>query len=230
MKTKTCALAIALTCALGSVQATLTDRGNGLVYDSDLDITWMKNASLSITNTFGAAGLINPTGTMSWDTARNWIEAMNAHAYLGATKWRLPTTLYPDASCTAVSGGHNCTGSEMGYLFYLELGGLADHDIATIHNTNYLLFQGIQSNRYWSSTGFTQAPSTPNDNAWTFYFQGGVQQTLAVEDFGAVWAVHNGDVASVPEVTTYAMMLSGLALFGYLWNSKRQAKYKCVLP
>ncbi len=220
-----CALGAAFTLGLGISEAALNDRGNGLIYDDDLGITWMADASLSVTNTFGAAGVINPTGTMNWQTAHNWIDAMNAQAYLGFDNWRLPSTRYPDPSCEAVSGGHGCTGSEMGHLFYDELGGVAGQDIAVTHNSNYALFQNIQSNMYWSATGFTLAPSTPNDNAWTFYFPGGVQSTLAVENFAAVWAVREGDVALVPEPDAYALALVGL---GVVWLAASRRKRAVV--
>ena len=202
--------------AIGSAQAALIDRGGGLIYDTDLDVTWMANASLSASNNFGALGLINPTGTMNWSTAREWLDAMNSQNYLGFSNWRLPTTLYPDPTCANVSGGHGCIGSEMGHLFYEELGGVAGADIATTHNSNYSLFQDIQSNWYWSGTGFTQAPQTPNDHAWTFYFPGGVQSTLAVEDVTAVWAVRDGDVAVnvLPEPGTLPIAMVALGALG----------------
>lgn len=217
------ALAGVLAFATATAHASLIARGGGLIYDDDLGITWMANASLSVTNTFGAAGTINPTGTMSWLTAQNWIDAMNAQAYLGFGNWRLPDTLYPDPACTATSGGHNCSGSEMGHLFYNELGGVAGHDIADVHNSNYTLFKNIQPNQYWSRTTITQNPLTPDDNAWVFYFPGGVQQTIAVENFDAVWAVRDGDVvpSTVSEPAPLALASIGILALGF---SRRKNK------
>ena len=110
--------------------ATLIDRGGGLIYDDVLDITWLQDANLAATNTFGVSG-INADGTMSWNTAQAWIAAMNAANYLGFSDWRLPTT--PDAGGPFVFGwdgvqpynynyGYNMTTSEMGYMFYVNLG------------------------------------------------------------------------------------------------------------
>lgn len=204
------------------VNAALVSRLSGLaVYDTDLNITWLADASLSASNTFGASGLINSTGTMDWFTAQNWIAAMNTADYLGFNDWRLPTTLYPDASCDSLSGGYNCTGSEMGHLYYNELGGVANTSIETTHNDNYDLFQNIQANYYWSSTEFTQSPSTPNDNAWRFLFFGGVQQNSAKGDVNAVWAVRSGDVAAVP--LPAAFWLFGSGLLGLIGIAKRKA-------
>jgi hypothetical protein len=212
-------LVLGLVCI--NANAALVSRLNGqAVYDTDLNITWLADASLSVSNTFGASGVINPTGTMSWFTAQNWLAAMNAANYLGFSDWRLPTTLYPDENCVALSGGHNCTGSEMGHLFYNELGGAADQAISTTHNANYSLFQNIQANYYWSGTEYTQSPTTPNDNAWRFYFYGGVQLNSDKGDINAVWAVRPGDVAAVPVPT--AFWLFGSGLIGLLAFVQRQ--------
>ena len=76
-------------------------------YDTVLDITWLADANLAATNTFGLAlgtslgtypgdpsgvsGVIYAGGTMTWPGARFWIDAMNAADYLGVNDWRLPT-------------------------------------------------------------------------------------------------------------------------------------------
>jgi hypothetical protein len=36
-----------------SADATLYDRGGGLIYDKDLNITWLQDANLAATETFG---------------------------------------------------------------------------------------------------------------------------------------------------------------------------------
>lgn len=53
---------------------------------------------------------------MSWLDAKAWSASLNIG---GITGWRLPTA---DISCS----GYNCSTSEMGHLFYDELGGIAD--------------------------------------------------------------------------------------------------------
>ena len=68
------ATAMILTLSTGS-WATLFDRGEGLVYDDVLDISWLQDANLAAANTFGVSG-INADGTMSWNTAQAWIAAM----------------------------------------------------------------------------------------------------------------------------------------------------------
>lgn len=79
--------------------------GGQVVNDTDLNVTWLANANLAATNTFGLAtgvnlgtdsygyqSIINSDGTMTWGGAQKWIAAMNAANYLGFNDWRLPTT------------------------------------------------------------------------------------------------------------------------------------------
>jgi hypothetical protein len=50
-------------------RAQLAKRGPDLVYDATLNITWLKDANLALTNHFGVSG-IRPDGSMDWDTAQ----------------------------------------------------------------------------------------------------------------------------------------------------------------
>ncbi|WP_297528292.1 VPLPA-CTERM sorting domain-containing protein [Thiohalobacter sp.] len=59
-------------------------------YDTALDITWIADANLAANQTFGASG-VAADGRMDWNTAGNWIAAMNNAAYLGFSDWRLPS-------------------------------------------------------------------------------------------------------------------------------------------
>ena len=90
------AISLILTLAT-SAKADLFDRGNGLIYDSDLNITWLQNANY---NGF----------TMSWSDAVNWTDNF---VYETFDDWRLPAS---DISCS----GSGCTGSEMGHLFIID--------------------------------------------------------------------------------------------------------------
>jgi Protein of unknown function (DUF1566) len=125
----------------GNVQANLIDRGNGLIFDQDLNITWLADANYAQTSGYDL------DGKMTWSEANNWA---NNLTYGGYSDWRLPTTPPEDI----VSSGFNKTSSEMGHLFYSELGGAAGSSITTTHNTNFDLFSNIQSDLYWSATSF----------------------------------------------------------------------------
>ncbi len=167
-----------------TVQACLIDRGNGLIYDAGLNITWLADADAN--------------GAMTWSQAMTWAGNLTYGGYAG---WRLPTTSQPDATCgsqsSGVSQGYNCTGSEIGHLFYNELGGVAGLSINTTHNTNYNLFRNVQSDVYWSST--EDALST--GYAWNFHlYDGGQNSTTESYNFYAM-AVHPGDITTLGDLT-----------------------------
>ena len=203
------ALSAGLFLATSNANANLIDQG-ATVYDTGLGISWLKNANLAPSNTFGVRG-INPTGFMNWYTAQSWIGAMNSADYLGYSNWRLPTS----DTCS----GFNCTGSEMGHLFYNELGGAAGSSIAATHNANYSLFSNIQTNDYWSGTEY--APNNgPAGPAWNFDFHVGYQLAVYKTHYFYAWAVRPGDVAAVPEPAGWALF--GIGLLGLIGVARRR--------
>jgi hypothetical protein len=188
--------------------AALVSRLNGqAVYDTDFNITWLADANLAASNTFGVAS-INSDGSMNWNTAQSWIGAMNVANYLGFNNWRLPTS----DTCE----GHNCTGSEMGHLFYDELGGISGSDITFTHNANYSLFNNIQSNAYWSGTEYLLDVT----QVWIFLFNDGDLNSDFKDFQYAAWAVRSGDVAAVP--VPGAVWLFGSGLLGLIGVARRK--------
>ncbi|GAB4511079.1 MAG: hypothetical protein Tsb0026_13710 [Sulfuricaulis sp.] len=200
--------------------AALVDSSGGLIYDTELGISWLADANLAVTNAFGVTG-INANGSMDWSTAQSWIAAMNTANYLGYSDWRLPITMQPDTTCAdqaaGASGGYNCTGSELGHLFYNELGGTAGFPIGTTYNASMALFQNIQIDVYWSGTEYA-----PTNGAWNFYFSDGNQFVTGKESYLYGWAVHPGDVAAVPLPT--AVWLFGSGLLGLIGVARRKAR------
>lgn len=202
------------------------DPSTVFLYDTTLNVTWLADANLAATEDFGVR-FIDPTGYTDADSALKWIGAMNATDYLGFDNWRLPTTLQPDPSCSRQnglgSGGLNCSGGEMGHLFYNELGGVANQDIATTHNSNFSLFKNFQSQGfvYWSGT---KAGSQGRGSTWAFDFGKGFQFSGSNGNGAFMLAVRPGDVlAAVPEPSTYALMLAGLAVLGAGAATRRKA-------
>lgn len=140
--------------------AALIDNGNGLIYDETNNLTWLSDANLFLTmakidpelvpkiiaanngvvreypNSYdGYTGTYNliasefntTTGQLNWMSAKAWVGYLNSISYKGSTDWRLP-------SATPASFGSGIVTSELGELFYGELGGIANNDITYIHN------------------------------------------------------------------------------------------------
>lgn len=213
-------------------QAALIDRGNGMIYDSDLNITWAADANLFKTQAASDPGLVSnlidltagydfigssvhylttsdfntSTGAMTWWGAAVWVTSM---CYGGYCDWRLPTTANHTGSI------YNQTGSQMGHLFYNELGGSAHNFISANHNANYNLFINMQDYDYWSGT-----ENVPDNKAWYFFLDGGGQGNNGSKDwqFYAL-AMRYGDVATVP--VPAAVWLFGSALFGFMGWQRR---------
>lgn len=83
--------------------ATLVNNGNGLIYDTDLDITWLADANYAQTSGY------DDDGIMTWDEPMTRVGQLT---YGRQSGWRLPNAV----PC----GGNSClgTGSELNDLFY----------------------------------------------------------------------------------------------------------------
>ena len=199
MKTlKTCAAAAGMVVLSGAAQAALVDRGGGMIYDTTRNITWL--ADMNYAKTSG----LDADGRMTWSAATAWA---NNLVYGGFDDWRLPTSLNADG--TGPCGpAHNCSGSEMGHMFYNNWGASAGSNFSTGTNaTNLALFSNVQSDFYWSGTEY--APN-PND-AWLFSSTGGGQSHVGKDGALYAVAVRPGDVtAPVPEPQTLALALLAL--------------------
>ena len=199
----------------GTAQAALIDRGGGMIYDDVLKITWLSDwlyAKTQYEDTAGAQGAEN--GRMDRAAANGWARDL---VYGGYSGWRLPTSLNIDGS--GPCDGFNCAGSEMGHMFYNNWGATARDTFSSGTNTaNLALFRNVQPSSYWSSTEYAERP----DFSWIFRTDFGEQDY----DFGFnqwyVVAVHPGDVAApIPEPSTYALMLAGLAAVGFAARRRR---------
>jgi len=163
-------------------QRPLIDRGFGLIYDVERDITWMQDANYA--KTVGRS----PDGQLTWNDAQHWVAGLN---YRGISGWRLPTALNHDGSGPCL--GHDCDDGEIGHLL---LGVSATHP-GLVHYRNSTI-----PCIYWTST------EASAEEAYAFDLFGMRQGTLFKDPFlerfpnvplsGPVlsWPVHDGDVGA----------------------------------
>ena len=193
-----------------TTHATLIDRGSGLIYDTDLDITWLADANYAMTSGYDA------DGRMSWSAALAWAQQLS---YAGFTNWRLPTTLDPDPSCVereSIRGPYlyDCSGSEMGHLFYAELEGVPDipNNYAIFGLNPALFFDNLQRSNYWSATEAVSGsvfPSCTINCAWDFDYKNGVQTGYPKNFTFYALAVHDGDIGQPPPISLSSLTING---------------------
>src|SRR5215831_2392708 len=184
---------LVVTLCARQAEATLIDRGNGLIYDTVLNITWTQNANLCVTLGNCIPG---PGGFMSFANANTWAANL---VFGGFSDWRLanisstsPTTTPTDCS-TATAAACAASGNELGYMFYQNLNGTFDDSkVGNQVGNGGVTFNNIQVG-YWSGTEGNAVL------AWSFLFFDGNQGNVFKVNFNAAWAVRPGDSVGVPE-------------------------------
>jgi hypothetical protein len=189
-----------------------------LVYDSDfVDVnnvtgaTWLADANLAASQTFNVAG-INKDGSMTWETALNWVAAMNEYdngpgkpvGWLGHSNWTLPLTPNLDPNGTIYNKtvnadfGYDCDLGAMGHLFYDEFHGVAGESVTDIHNPATALFNHFQPFLYWG--GVLPGPGRPLPVSFTF--ASGFLGTTNSNDFLYAIPEFPSDPSDVPQPAT----------------------------
>jgi hypothetical protein len=217
-----------------TAQATLIDRGNGMIYDTDQDLTWLQDANYASTS-----GYNDVDGLMTWHEAMTWADAL---VFGGYDDWRLPALIIQDAnwsdSGTDLGYNVNTSNSELAYMFHVNLGNESRRNPDGTQNTegcttdyeapgclqhtsvDGVAILNLQSHIYWSGREY-DAPY--NYLSWVFHTDSGAQGPNHNDDYFHAWAVRSGDVAapvvidsqtSVPEPQTLMLMLAGLAGIG----------------
>lgn len=214
----------------GPAQAALVDRGGGMIYDTVLDITWLKDANYAQTSGYDTDGLMN------WSAANTWAANL---VYGGYSDWRLPTvdpvgasfnTDFSNNGTTDNGLGNTSPNSELAYMFYVNLANLGyctpngSGSSSTCNEqpgwglVNTGPFNNLQSDVYWSGTAY--APY-PDSYAWFFDAGYGNQFISSQDGEFFAWAVRPGDVAAVPEPGS--ALLVGLGLAGLAALRRRRA-------
>lgn len=221
------ALALVAACGAPVAQATLVDRGGGMLYDTVLDVTWLADANYARTSGYDA------DGRMTVAAARHWVDNLD---YGGFSDWRLPSisrVLPQGINSFSYDGttdvGYNITStrSELSYMYYVNLGlagefnpdgtpradwgvfgngtlngtdgnSYGERDVGPVRNLNAYI--------YWS--GRTVLPNS--SAVFTLHTSTGFQSVNGPNGLNHAWAVRSGDVLPVPEPATALLAALGL--------------------
>lgn len=175
-------------------QALQINAGGLTVYDPVANVTWLANANLASTNTFGLplcqdpsspAACVNQDGAMNWDSANQFLANMNASngtGYLGQKNWEIPPV---DPNCS----GYNCASAAnpMGELFYNQFGLSKGSSAIATPDVSTGAFHNLQPYLYWSCSGAKiqepceTAGPVPNQE-WSFSFGNGFEGTDVLQN------------------------------------------------
>ncbi|QWF71945.1 DUF1566 domain-containing protein [Methylomonas paludis] len=223
-------LAAGLVCGLISQdsQASLTPEtvnGISLVYNSGSNTTWTQDANLlaSLENNNGYSVMVNAiiaasngvihdtannydngnyvltaadfgsNGKVDWWAGQAFMHYLNTQNYGGSHLWALPSQ--PDESYD-----YYVTNSQLGELFYTELGGTAGNIMPSGP------FANVQPYVYWSGLEYAAFPSI----AWDFITLNGDQYNTSKINQLYVWPVSPGSIAAVPELNLNWLFMLGI--------------------
>lgn len=178
-------------------------------------------------------------GSRTWSNQTIWASGLNGAGVLTYTlkpgysinwtgDWRLPTTVdgvYNFGYNGTTTAGYNVTNSELGHLYYTELGNTGFQDINGAFQNGYGLtqtgdFHNLISNWYWSGTESVEAPGT----AWYFTNLYGYQSRNYESEYYFGLADRSGqvvEVAPVPEPSTFILFGAGIAAVAFLRRRKQ---------
>jgi hypothetical protein len=189
MKIKLVVFIIVLFISTISAYAELIDRGGGLIYDTDMNITWLQDASYAYTSEYDPDGLMNRNDALDRNDALVWADQLE---YGGYDDWRLPSLRdkdgnYPD------DVGYDLNTTEFGYLYYVELGNPSGGPLVNVYPfTNIPPPSPPWSDTipYWSST---EIPTNPDGGRYFLFNSGQVGGGDNWNEYYA-WALRDGDV------------------------------------
>jgi uncharacterized protein (TIGR03437 family) len=189
--------------------------GGQTVYDPETNVTWLANANMAATNTFGLPTCTNENtprlcvgqdGAMSWDSASQFITNMNNGAgYLGHTNWQRPPV---DPNCP----NYGCGGTlnPMGNIFYEQLGFSEGTPVVVTPNVTVGPFHNLQPYIYWECGADTVQATCQYDATtgfeWSFSFGNGFLGTdvLADDYYATAYFVGTRSSTNGPEIAEVA--------------------------
>jgi len=205
----------------GSANAALTTIGTATYGGSDYKLIWDDD-----NNGNSIVWLDYTNGPANWSDQKAWAAGLDAQLTYNidpaynviwddTAAWRLPSAVdgaYSWGYDGTTTVGYNITTSEMGDLYYTELGNLASYDTSGnlqsscgLNNTGD--FEYLLASWYWSGTEYASNP----EGAWNFNMDNGdqVPHYKDLSEYGL--AVRGGQVSAVPVPGAIWLFGSGLA-------------------
>ena len=214
-----------------TLKAALYDRGNGLIYDDVLNVTWLQDANytakeLSETRVAEIIAAVPVVGEhqlaaddfhlhsdgnwyLTWWGALAWADQL---AYAGYEDWRLPRTDFSQDGCTDSS----ClTDGEPAHLYFTPPPVGLGEDISSGP------FENIQPSVYWTGTE-SFVFNHPETDAWGFNFGAAWEMPGPATNRVFAWAVRDGDVLVTPVPPALPLFAPAVALLAVMrWKRRK---------
>jgi hypothetical protein len=207
--------ALALVGMAGMSQATLTTIGTATYGGSDYKLIWDNdnNGNSVVWLDYRKAGA-NWSAQNAWAAGLDTFLTYNIDAAYNVAwdddAWRL-------GSAENSQNGYHQTTTEMGHLFYTELGMRPGDNIDGALNAGE--FDNLAASWYWSSTVYD------SNLAWCFNMYSGSQMDIPVSDeCGEGLTLRSGHVATAPVPAPATMLLFGTGLAGLIGTKLRRKK------
>jgi hypothetical protein len=181
-----CGEALANVSLPGTHGLTLAD-GGALVYDSNVGVCWLSNANLagnplvralvglSPMNPDGSTPVINPDGTMDYETALNWVDSLNrfnhGKGWLNHNNWQLPATPLTDHACSSSKDGDfgvRCEADGLANLYKIGLARAYPDSVVPWFIDFIWPFFNLQPSLYWTSDPDQTLPEGGGEVTFSF--------------------------------------------------------------